>query len=247
MTDKKAEKITGLDLMREPFEAHLVSKLPKQTKRMTEAKKEYKNCKICGGYHHPQAVHLDYVGHAALTHRLLDCDPEWSWKPVALDERGLPLLDANGGMWIGLTVCGVTRLGYGYPDAKKGKGGDAIKEIIGDALRNAAMRFGAALDLWHKGDLHNAQLEADKREPEPADKPVAKKSAPKPDYVIQAEKVIKQIKGCTDIRVLEKIWLDFKDVRESIKVANTKTHDYLEGKYSKEIAKLKQNDEKEAA
>ena len=33
-------------------------------------------------------------------------------------------------------------------------GGDAIKEVIGDALRNAAMRFGAALDLWHKGDLH---------------------------------------------------------------------------------------------
>ncbi|HEX7822877.1 MAG TPA: hypothetical protein VF463_19950 [Sphingobium sp.] len=23
------------------------------------------------------------------------------------------------------------------------------KEVIGDALRNAAMRFGAALDLWH--------------------------------------------------------------------------------------------------
>jgi len=26
--------------------------------------------------------------------------------------------------------------------------------VIGDALRNAAMRFGAALDLWHKGTLH---------------------------------------------------------------------------------------------
>ena len=31
---------------------------------------------------------------------------------------------------------------------------DAMKERIGDALRNAAMRFGAALDLWHKGELH---------------------------------------------------------------------------------------------
>jgi hypothetical protein len=29
-----------------------------------------------------------------------------------------------------------------------------MKERIGDALRNAGMRFGAALDLWHKGDLH---------------------------------------------------------------------------------------------
>ena len=35
-----------------------------------------------------------------------------------------------------------------------------MKERIGDALRNAAMRFGAALDLWHKGELH-AHLEAD--------------------------------------------------------------------------------------
>ena len=29
-----------------------------------------------------------------------------------------------------------------------------MKERIGDALRNAAMRFGAALELWHKGELH---------------------------------------------------------------------------------------------
>lgn len=62
------------------------------------------------------------------------------------------MLDANGGLWIKLTVCGVTRLGYG--DAQGKSGGDAMKECIGDALRNAAMRFGAALDLWHKGDLH---------------------------------------------------------------------------------------------
>ncbi len=33
--------------------------------------------------------------------------------------------------------------------------------MIGDALRNAAMRFGAALDLWHKGDLHVAEDGAD--------------------------------------------------------------------------------------
>ena len=41
-------------------------------------------------------------------------------------------------------------------------GGDAIKEVIGDALRNAAMRFGAALDLWHKGDLHADDAPASK-------------------------------------------------------------------------------------
>lgn len=96
---------------------------------------------------------LDYVGHAALTDRLLDADPEWNWEPLHIDpDTGLPALDAIGGLWIRLTVCGVTRLGYG--DAGEKKGTNAMKERIGDALRNAAMRFGAALDLWHKGDLH---------------------------------------------------------------------------------------------
>jgi hypothetical protein len=105
------------------------------------------------------ANHLDYVGHAALTDRLLDADPEWSWEPFALTPEGLPALDRNGGLWIKLTVCGVTRPGYGSADGKSG--GDAIKEIIGDALRNAAMRFGAALDLWHKGDLHADEADND--------------------------------------------------------------------------------------
>ena len=93
---------------------------------------------------------LDFVGHGFLTARLLDVDPMWSWAPLAFDDRGLPLVDEHGGLWIKLTVCGVTRLGYG--DAGGRKGPNAIKEAIGDALRNAGMRFGAALDLWSKGD-----------------------------------------------------------------------------------------------
>lgn len=150
------EKKTGLELMRVPFEPHQISKLPKPTKRQTEeVRNDYKKgirCQECGQWHHPNVVHLDYVGHAALTDRLLDCDPAWNWEPMAFDEKGAPALDQNGGMWIKLTVCDQTRMGYGHADGKKG--GDAIKEVIGDALRNAAMRFGAALDLWHKGDLH---------------------------------------------------------------------------------------------
>ena len=121
----------ALQKMRQPFPAHQISYLPK------------------GG------AKLAYVGHAALTDRLLDVDPAWSWEPLALDERGLPAVDEVGGLWIKLTVCGVTRLGYG--DAGSKKGGDAMKERIGDALRNAAMRFGAALELWHKGELHAAE------------------------------------------------------------------------------------------
>ena len=117
-----------LQELRKPFPEHQISYLPK------------------GG------VKLAYVGHAALTDRLLDTDPAWNWEPLAISPHGLPVMDDMGGMWIRLTICGVTRLGYGHAGSKTG--GDAIKEVIGDALRNAAMRFGAALDLWHKGDLH---------------------------------------------------------------------------------------------
>lgn len=152
MTEK--QKPTGLALLREPFPPNQISKLPKPTKAQTDAvRADFKKgirCKICGAWHHPDVVHLDYVGHAALTDRLLDADPNWNWEPVT--DTGLPKLDQNLGMWIKLTVCDVTRLGYGHAEGKQG--GDAIKEVIGDALRNAAMRFGAALDLWHKGDLH---------------------------------------------------------------------------------------------
>lgn len=148
----------GIARMREPFAPHHISKLPKETRAQIEARKAREpgcmvfNCKECGGHHHKDAVHLDYVGHAALTDRLLDADPHWNWEPMGWNPDGTPALDRNGGLWIKLTVCGVTRPGYGCADGKQG--GDAIKEIIGDALRNAAMRFGAALDLWHKGELH---------------------------------------------------------------------------------------------
>lgn len=153
----------GLELLRKPFEPHQISKLPKETRAQIDARKADKNlmvfnCPECGGHHHKNAVHLDYVGHAALTDRLLDCDIEWEWEPVAFNAEGLPAFDRVGGLWIKLTVNGVTRLGYGHAGDKSG--GDAIKEIIGDALRNAAMRFGAALDLWHKGDLHVEDADA---------------------------------------------------------------------------------------
>jgi hypothetical protein len=94
------------------------------------------------------------VGHADVTDRLLAVDPEWNWEPKAEDEHGLPVFDTdkNGspvGLWIRLTVGGVTRLGYGSCPSGQN---DAVKVLIGDALRNAAMRFGVALDLWAKGD-----------------------------------------------------------------------------------------------
>jgi hypothetical protein len=133
----RVSEVTGLALLRVPFAEHHISYLPK------------------GG------IKIAYVGHAALTDRLLDVDPHWTWEPLAMSPDGLPVFDGFGGMWIKLTVLGVARLGYGHAGNKEG--GDAIKEVIGDALRNSAMRFGAALDLWHKGDLHK-----DEKDEEPA-------------------------------------------------------------------------------
>jgi len=160
-------QIAGLKLLRAEFPANQISKLPKPTKAQTDAvKADYKagiRCHLCGGWHHKDVVHLDYVGHAALTDRLLSVDPAWSWEPVAFGPDGLPAIDKLGGIWIRLTVLGVTRLGYGHPDGKSG--GDAIKEAIGDALRNAGMRFGCALDLWHKGDLHAPEDKDDAKVP----------------------------------------------------------------------------------
>lgn len=167
------EPKTGLALLREPFPPNQISKLPKPYKKDSPKG----NCDVCGGYHGLPAVHLDYVGHAALTARLLDADPAWMWEPVGFDDKGLPALDPSGGLWIKLTVCGVTRFGYG--DAQGKTGPDAMKERIGDALRNAAMRFGAALDLWHKGDLYAHEHDGEERREETGDRPPAMDMSPK--------------------------------------------------------------------
>lgn len=143
-----------LNKLRAPFDADEIEKLPKYVGRKTPdnkiPKEAYGNCPECGRRHPLPAIHLDYVGHAGITDRLNDVDPEWNWEPVATDESGLPLFDRYGGMWIKLTVLGITR--YGYGDAQGKTGPNAVKEVIGDAIRNAAMRFGVATYLWSKSD-----------------------------------------------------------------------------------------------
>lgn len=164
------EKTTGLARLREPFEPKQINQLPRNVRKndndkfqcnQSNGRKVSMDGKYCGGYH-SLSIHLDYVGHAALTDRLLEVDPEWSWEPLAIGENGLPVFDKDGGLWIRLKICGVERLGYG--DSQGKTGGNAVKEAIGDALRNAGMRFGAALDLWHKGDLHDASEEQGKNQ-----------------------------------------------------------------------------------
>ncbi|MES1989248.1 MAG: hypothetical protein V4440_14685 [Pseudomonadota bacterium] len=200
MTTKK----TGLELLREPFPEHQISKLPKGTKAQNECDySEKRACKECGGFHHPKIIHLDYVGHAALTDRLLDCDPAWDWQPLAVAPDGYPVVDKEGGMWIRLTVCGVTRIGYG--DAQGKTGGNAVKERIGDALRNAAMRFGAALDLWHKGDLHIDEDEVPSKAIEPVKSP-APNLLPPPLNDVECSEAVKTMNECTDMETLKGIF-----------------------------------------
>ena len=137
MTD---EKVAAL---RKPFDKKSVGKLPKPYKKDSPKGQ----CKECNGFHGLPAMHLDYVGHAAVVDRLLSIDPAWSWEPMATSPDGLPMTDAKGNLWIRMTVLGVTRIGVGDgPDAK---------QVVSDALRNAAMRFGVALDLWSKEELES--------------------------------------------------------------------------------------------
>lgn len=121
MTPEQAAKL------REPFPKSVISSLPK------------------GG------TSLAYLNHAVITARLLEVDPSWTWEPVAYDERGLPAVDEKGGLWIRLTVCGVTRLGYGEPQGSDYF--DRVKGSISNAIRVAAMRFGVGLDLWSKEEI----------------------------------------------------------------------------------------------
>ncbi len=173
--------------LRKPFPSEQIGKLPRVTcppcskNQCNEHKREW--CDVCKSSVSPRHIHIDFVGHADVTSRLLEVDPEWSWKPKATDpdpellkaalasgdpeivrlviENAPPKfeMDRNGnpvGLWIKLTVGGVTRPGYGSVPSGQF---DAEKVLIGDALRNAAMRFGVAVDLWAKGDRADPSAE----------------------------------------------------------------------------------------
>jgi len=162
-----------LERLREKFPKESVGILPKPYKADSPKGK----CDVCGGFHGLPAVHLDFVGHAAVTDRLLSIDPAWSWEPMGLDPTGLPAVDKSGNLWIKLTICGVTRIGVGD--------GKSAKECIGDAIRNAAMRFGVALDLWTKDELESAAEHGSNEKPTRAPKsqpaPESAKSQPDAD------------------------------------------------------------------
>lgn len=105
----------------------------------------YQLCPLCNKVHPLPAKHFKYVGHAFVTERLNEVDPCWTWTPMGLDADGLPIVK-NGELWGYLTVCGITHIGVG--DAEGRTDFNAIKEMIGDSIRNAAMRFGCGLECW---------------------------------------------------------------------------------------------------
>ena len=156
----RAEQIEALHKLREPFATQEIRHRPQpyckacsDTKGWPKVCQRHSEirCERCKTKVTEAHICLRFVGHAEATNRLLNTDPFWDWEPLALDQVGLPQYDGNRGMWIRLTVCGVTRIGYG--DAGTKTGANAVKEIIGDAIRNAGMRFGMALNLWTSSEL----------------------------------------------------------------------------------------------
>ena len=129
-------------------------------------------------------IQLDFVGHADITKILLDIDPHWRWVPIAWD-NGRPAIHVENGMatmWGELTLLGQSRLGVGSVRADKA---ELDKELVGDFLRNAAMRFGIALSLWTKQEWedlnHNPAPATAKRPVKAADtiQRIAEKAAVK--------------------------------------------------------------------
>ena len=113
-------------------------------------------------------IELRYLSHIWVRKAFQDADPDWYWEPMGYDDRGQPVIerDSQGqpvGFWIWLHLLGTKMPGYGSVEPGKR---DAIKELIGDALRNAGMRLVGG-SLWVK-DKPKRKTPAKKKEPLPA-------------------------------------------------------------------------------
>ena len=106
-------------------------------------------------------VNLDFVGHAEITRILIEIDPMWNWQPAGWVDGRPAIHESNGvaTLWGNLTLLNKTLLGVGTANTimttragEKFAKPDYEKELIGDFLRNAAMRFGICLNLWSKQD-----------------------------------------------------------------------------------------------
>lgn len=96
-------------------------------------------CTLCGQEISAAHIHHPYIPIGYVEARLADVDPDWSWKPMALDHHGLPLFD-GGCFWIQLTIHGRTEIGVG--DARGDIGAQAKKKARAAAIKDAAAAFG---------------------------------------------------------------------------------------------------------
>jgi hypothetical protein len=144
---------------------------------------------------------LDFVGHADITRILIEIDPLWWWEPCGW-VNGRPAIHVENGMatmWAYMYVHDKPMLGVGSVRADKQ---DQDKELVGDFLRNAAMRFGISLALWTKNEWEDLGGHA----PTPQKSTTIRKSAPKPVADIEVTSTIpvdpeiigKFIKACAD-------------------------------------------------
>jgi hypothetical protein len=182
------------DRLTAPFRPDEIELLPKPWEK--EGKPI--DCTTCGGRHlmGAKAPHLSYVGHAGMTMRLIEVDPKWKWTPLHpdIDDRALAAIfssgmDAqamrealewlaehsppkveNGGIWIRLNVAGFTAIGFGDADGKTGSPRD-MKIMIGDAIRNAAMRLGSGTYLWSKSERARNELARQGQDADGTDQP----------------------------------------------------------------------------
>jgi hypothetical protein len=168
----------------------LLSKLPKPTRK--NANKGL--CNVCGGWHGLPAIHLDYMGHADVTLALIAIDPLFDYGWLTHDDGTMLIVDRSGRMvlegW--LEVHGVRRRCVGTCESGKM---EPEKELIGDLLRNGAMRFGVATALWSKSDAHEGR-DADDGEPAQEATPdeVAGDAAS-----VRVGEIVKAVPGASDV------------------------------------------------
>jgi hypothetical protein len=126
-------------------------------------------------------IQLDFVGHADITKILIEVDPMWWWEPAGWD-NGRPAIHVVNGMavmWGHLYVHNKQMLGVGTVKHDKA---DLDKELVGDFLRNAAMRFGICLSLWTKQEWETQDTPTKTSVPKTA-------PAPSADEPLSAEQI----------------------------------------------------------
>jgi len=162
---------------------------------------------------------LDFVGHADITRILLEIDPTWRWVPIAWD-NGRPSIHVENGiatMWGELTVLGQARLGVGSVRADKQ---ELDKELIGDFLRNAAMRFGICLSLWTKQEWDDVSHTTSKPMPKAATPaPQAQPKTADANPLVSSDNIERFKGACAEVA------LDWREVANSAGVNLDNLHE----------------------